>query len=324
MELPFSCCPSSFHARFVPQVFRVLLFRRLWLPLPLTKRTCGCGRLLDSSGHHRAACTNVGVLGRRGFALESAAARVCREAGGRVSVNQYVRDLDIAAPTQPTTADCRWPPSVPWRAVGHRHYDGFPSQLHRGSSCKTLLNRIPLVGDVQAAWLLLVHCAAARATCSLRCVDPEAVEGFARRHDQHMMECLSSILHTNLAEWSDEARDIATLPMSLGGLGVRSAVRTSGPAHWASWADCLAMVQERHPDVASLFVDQLAHPTTPCLQAVARVARDLTGLGGFQLPSWRELAMGARPEPREPEHFEPGCTRDGWQHEVASRVEETF
>ena len=96
--LPFSCCPSSFHTRFAPQVFRVLLLRRLWLLLPLTKRTCGCGRLLDSFGHHRAPCANVGVLGRRGFALESAAARVCREAGGRVSVNQYVRDLDIAAP----------------------------------------------------------------------------------------------------------------------------------------------------------------------------------------------------------------------------------
>ena len=45
-----------------------------------------------------ASCVNVGVLGRRGFALESAAARVCREVGARVSVNQLVRDLDIAAP----------------------------------------------------------------------------------------------------------------------------------------------------------------------------------------------------------------------------------
>ena len=52
-------------------------------------------RLLDFF-HHRAACANVGVSGRRGFALESVAARVCREAGGRVSVNQYVRDLDTA------------------------------------------------------------------------------------------------------------------------------------------------------------------------------------------------------------------------------------
>ena len=46
----------------------------------------------------RAACANVGVLGRRGCALESAAAHVCREACGRVSVNVAVRDLDIGVP----------------------------------------------------------------------------------------------------------------------------------------------------------------------------------------------------------------------------------
>ena len=41
---------------------------------------------------------NVGVLGLRGFALESAVARVCKEASGRVSVNVAVRDLDIGVP----------------------------------------------------------------------------------------------------------------------------------------------------------------------------------------------------------------------------------
>ena len=35
------------------------------------------------------------VLGRRGFALESATARVCREAGARVSTNIFLRDLDL-------------------------------------------------------------------------------------------------------------------------------------------------------------------------------------------------------------------------------------
>ena len=35
------------------------------------------------------------MLGRRGFALESAAARVCREAGARVGTNILVRDLDL-------------------------------------------------------------------------------------------------------------------------------------------------------------------------------------------------------------------------------------
>ena len=49
----------------------------------------------DREGHHRAACTE---LGRRAFAVESAGARICREAGGRVAVNVMVRDMDIAAP----------------------------------------------------------------------------------------------------------------------------------------------------------------------------------------------------------------------------------
>ena len=102
--LPFTCCPTSFHSRFEAQLFRVMLLRRLWLPLPPTSRSCRCGRPLDALGHHRAACPNVGVLGRRGFALESAAARVCREAGGRVSVNVAVRDLDIGVPNE---ADAR-------------------------------------------------------------------------------------------------------------------------------------------------------------------------------------------------------------------------
>ena len=41
------------------QLFRILLRRKLHLPLPLT-RTCRCGRLLDMFGHHRAACAEAG------------------------------------------------------------------------------------------------------------------------------------------------------------------------------------------------------------------------------------------------------------------------
>ena len=41
----------------------------------------------------------AGVLGRRGFAVESAAARVCREAGARVSLNVLVQDSDLARPS---------------------------------------------------------------------------------------------------------------------------------------------------------------------------------------------------------------------------------
>ena len=77
------------------------LFRHLRLPLPLTGRNCRCGQPLDSSGHHRAACARAGVLGRRGFAVESVAARICREAGGRVTTNVLVRDMDLVRPDGP-------------------------------------------------------------------------------------------------------------------------------------------------------------------------------------------------------------------------------
>ena len=40
------------------------------MPLPLSMRTCQCGRQLDMFGHHRAACPVAGVLGKRGFPLE--------------------------------------------------------------------------------------------------------------------------------------------------------------------------------------------------------------------------------------------------------------
>ena len=40
---------------------------------------------------------------------------------------------------------------------------------------------------------------------------------------------------------------------------------------------------------------------------------------GFEPPSWEALDSGARPTIREPDEFEPGGVRQGWQHEAASR-----
>ena len=42
--------------------------------LPLSSRNCRCGRPLDYLGHHQSACAVAGMLGRRGFAVESAIA----------------------------------------------------------------------------------------------------------------------------------------------------------------------------------------------------------------------------------------------------------
>ena len=64
----------------------------------------------------------AGVLGRR-FVLGSAAARVCREAGGRVTVNVRVQEMDF----------------LPFRQVDHRRLevvvDGLP--LFRGAQLAT-------------------------------------------------------------------------------------------------------------------------------------------------------------------------------------------
>ena len=81
-SVPFVCFPIDRTRRFDSQPFRLLLLRRLRLPLPLCLRSCRCGRPLDAFGHHRAACANAGVWGRRGWALESAAARVCHPRHG--------------------------------------------------------------------------------------------------------------------------------------------------------------------------------------------------------------------------------------------------
>ena len=69
------------HIRSQGGLFRVLLLRRLRQQLPFAGRACRCCRLIHSFGHHRAACPRAGVLSRRGFSLESASARICREAG---------------------------------------------------------------------------------------------------------------------------------------------------------------------------------------------------------------------------------------------------
>ena len=189
---------------------------------------------------------------------------------------------------------------------------------------RILLERIPRVRDVQSARLLLLHCASARANYQLRSVLPNDTSEFAAVHDEGLWRCLCSILQVDPVQ-PDIVRETATVPLSLGGPGLRSVSRTRTPAFWASWADCLGMIRQRHPDVAAQLVLQLeGHPHTPSLEAAASAARSLRGVQGFEPPSWEVLTHGVRPAPRQPDEFEPGCERKGWQDEVASRVEERY
>ena len=97
----------------------------------------------------------------------------------------------------------------------------------------------------QAARLLLSYC---RANFVLRTVRPElAMEG-AASHDQAIRRCMTQILGIH-AETVPELlpHQTASLPLSMGGLGLRSALRCHRGAHWASWADGIEMINQRHP-----------------------------------------------------------------------------
>ena len=105
---------------------------------------------------------------------------------------------------------------------------------------------------------MLLHCSAVRADNTLRAVHPELTATFAAHHDASLRRCLSLLLNVDPSTmyW-----DLASLPLSLGGLGLRGASLTSQPAYWSSWADCLGMVQQGHSTV-SLIVHALdaQHP----------------------------------------------------------------
>jgi hypothetical protein len=94
----FTAIPTSVDVIIPMQHFRVLLLRRLRMPLPFTARTCRCGARLDELGDHRAACAAAGVLRPRAVPMERAAARICREAGARVAQNVFLRDMNVDVP----------------------------------------------------------------------------------------------------------------------------------------------------------------------------------------------------------------------------------
>ena len=163
-------------------------------------------------------------------------------------------------------------------------------------------------------------CASARVCFQIRVVRPSAAVQFAESHNGTLWQCLSNILQVDLNQCDEVVRDVATLPLSMGGLGLRSAVRVRSPACWASWADCLPMMQARHPRVVAEILAELGdRSASPCLEEVRRAAWDLFGVMGFEPPPWYAVVNGARPA--HDGEQEPGSFERGWQHEASSRVE---
>ena len=108
---------------------------------------------------------------------------------------------------------------------------------------------------------------------------------------------------------------IVSLPLRLGGHGLRSAVRMSSGAFWASWGDAMHMVADRLPTVAHQILNFLdTDAPSGCLEELQEAARALDHHGFVNKPTWEQLRFGARPPRVDAERGE-------WQHGMAiSRV----
>ena len=115
--------------------------------------------------------------------------------------------------------------------IREKHNCGTESvrTLVDGSRWSEQRSPIPYVEDTQAARLLLVHCAAARANYIARVVAPLAAEQFGDTHDMGLWRCLCSILQIPVEQEAD-VLGAASMPLILGGVGLRSALRVREPA----------------------------------------------------------------------------------------------
>ena len=116
-------------------------------------------------------------------------------------------------------------------------------------------------------------------------------------------------------EQQSAAHRIASLPMRVGGLGIRSVVGMSPPGYWASWADALLVLQGRLPQVTASIVEGLTRDVAGCLGELQESSSSLNRSGFVGRPEWTALRDGAQP----PEFVaEPGEWQDGWQYFASS------
>ena len=107
----------------------------------------------------------------------------------------------------------------------------------------------------------------------------ELVVEFAQRHDARIWQRLCEITGIDEGTVPASFREVASLPISMGGLGLRIAQRTSVAAHWASWADAVGMIQHRHPTIAATIVRALEIGSR--VPAITAVVGCIAALEGF-------------------------------------------
>ena len=184
-----------------------------------------------------------------------------------------------------------------------------------------LRKAIKWIPDLQCAWQVLVQCAGPRCHHFLRTMPPSRSSEYAVGHDVGMLHAMESL--PGDARQQEVATQIASLPMRLGGLGIRSASRMAPSAFWASWADALPMLQDRLPSISNQIADVLDGAQAPgCLGELQTTTQVLDRNGFVSRPGWRALQGGACPPHQQ--GSEPGEWPHGWQYFASSASEHHF
>ncbi len=190
-----------------------------------------------------------------------------------------------------------------------------------------MLRHLPAFKDVQAAWALLLYSAVPRANHTIRVLPPSQSQAYAKEHDDALWQTFCRMLGAEEHQTDLEARSVASLPASLGGLGLRSALRTAESAHWASWVDALPVLASKAPRVTGMIMTELGRdqgPTTSCLQEVARARTRLGELGAEDLPTWQEAVAGTEPPQPATNNDDDLDFARGWQWYASSAREYFF
>ena len=170
------------------------------------------------------------------------------------------------------TSRCIWAKHVRGTAQGRSPVLGSPigsrefvatKHAQRLEEQDRLLSRIPHVPNLKSAWLLLLYCAAPRSTHLLRTL---YTADFAASHDAAIQHCLAQML---AGGDGDIAR--AQLPLSMGGLGLGSAVQQRHAG------------RSGHPSPPAAGRDGQWNP--PQQRAAEQAARFLRS-EGFPAPTW--------------------------------------
>ena len=153
-----------------------------------------------------------------------------------------------------------------------RSPSGMSTLSRRSSGPPRVHERLLSAQDLQSAWLLLLFCANARATYSLRGIPPSEVADSAEAHNEVTWQCFIRLL---------------SLPLdTLGGCGLLNVTRSRVPAHWASWADSLHTICCRHPALADMVVRSRNLPASVILTQQPLVARNSAIMGKVPWVGW--------------------------------------